>query len=69
MTLPEKVAAPKDRKRIIVHPDQVTQPDRRPWNDRPLEDVLIRFVLMSALFIGIAAVAIGLGLGLLRGGS
>jgi len=54
MTLPKKVAAADEKKKIIVHPDQIILPDRRPWSDRPLEDVVVRFVLMSALFIGLS---------------
>jgi len=66
MNLPEKFAEPEAKKRIFVHPDQITQPDRRPWSEKPLESVIIRFMLMSALFISLTLGAGILILGLLR---
>ncbi len=44
-------------KLVVVHPDQITQRDRRPWNQRSLEYVVIRFVLVST---GIVAGGAGL---------
>lgn len=53
-------------KKIVVHPDQITQRDRRPWSQSSLEDVIIRFVLVSAVIvaIGVGALTLALRVGL-----
>jgi len=50
-------------KRIVVHPDQITQRDRRPWSQSSLEDVIIRFVLVSTVIVAIATGLLALALG------
>ena len=52
-------------KRIVVHPDQVSQPDRRPWRRTSLTQVVGRFLLMSAAIVAIGVAILALGLRLL----
>ena len=74
MTLPTPLSAPPAKprseqtkappvKKIVVHPDQITQRDRRPWSQSSLEDVIIRFVLVSTLIVatGVGLLALALG--------
>jgi hypothetical protein len=57
-------AKPSPAQRIVVCPDQITQRDRRPWSQSSLEDVLIRFVLVSTVIVatGVGLLALGLGI-------
>lgn len=48
---------------VVVHPDQITQRDRRPWNQSSLENVVIRFILVSTVIVAIGAGAIVLAVG------
>lgn len=53
--------------RYVIRPDQVLQPDRRPWARLTLEQVVVKMVLISAAAIAlflifVAAVARLLGL-------
>jgi len=68
MTLPTPLSRPPAKTRagrttappgklVVVHPDQITQRDHRPWNQSSLENVVIRFVLIST---GIVAMGAGL---------
>ncbi len=68
MTVPTRLPRPPTKpgpaqtkteppKLVVVHPDQITQRDRRPWNQSSLEIVVIRFVLVST---GIVAMGAGL---------
>lgn len=74
MTLPTPLSHPPAKpraertktlpvKKIVVHPDQITQRDRRPWSQSSLEDVLIRFVLVSTIIVatGVGLLALALG--------
>ena len=66
---PAKLREPRTKtppvKRIVVHPDQITQRDRRPWSQSSLEDVIIRFVLVSTVIVAAGAGALALALGLI----
>ena len=73
MTLPTPPPRPPAKQRqaqtrmppaklVVVHPDQITQRDRRPWNQSSLETVVIRFVLVSTVIVAIGAGLIALAL-------
>ncbi len=66
---PAKLREPRTKtpsvKRIVVHPDQITQRDRRPWSQSSLEDVIIRFVLVSTVIVAAGAGALAVALGLI----
>jgi len=49
-------------KLVVVHPDQITQRDRRPWNQSSLEHVVIRFVLVSTGIVALGTCLIALAL-------
>ncbi|MDO8324252.1 MAG: hypothetical protein Q7T23_15080 [Phenylobacterium sp.] len=58
---PEQTKTPP-AKLVVVHPDQITQRDRRPWNQSSLENVVIRFILVSTVIVAIGAGLIALAL-------
>ena len=66
--LPDPRKEPGGKRKIIVHPDQVHQPDKRPWDNRSLEAAVGRYLMASMFFVAVAALAIGLALGLIGGG-
>jgi hypothetical protein len=39
--------------RIVVHPDQVTQRDRRPWRVWSLEREVSRYLVISAVLVAV----------------
>lgn len=49
-------------KRITVHPDQVMQRDSRAWSQTSLEQVVIRFLLISCLVVALGAGSLALAL-------
>jgi hypothetical protein len=49
-------------KRITVHPDQVVQRDPRAWSQTSLEQVVIRFLLISCLVVALGAGSLALAL-------
>jgi hypothetical protein len=56
---------PRDRapaKRIVVSPDDVLQPDRRPWRETSFGQALFPFLLVSAVIVAIGVIALVLGL-------
>lgn len=59
----EQAETPPAKKKIVVHPDQITQRDYRPWSQSSLEDVLFRFVLVSTIIVatGVGLLALALG--------
>ena len=63
---PKKLRAKQTKtppvKKIVVHPDQIIQRDRRPWSQSSLEDVLIRCVLVSAVIVAIGVGALSFAL-------
>jgi hypothetical protein len=59
-TLPESSALPPERRVITVSPDDVLQPDRRPWARLSLDRVVIRAVLGSAATLGAVLVIVAL---------
>ncbi|MDE2486717.1 MAG: hypothetical protein KGO51_04900 [Alphaproteobacteria bacterium] len=57
---PRKGAAAS--RRIEVRPEDVLQPDRRPWERLSLEQVVVRAILFSALVVlGFLAIAAAVG--------
>ena len=55
---PRKAQTTSPARLVVVHPDQITQRDRRPWNQSSLENVVIRFILVSTVIVAIGAGAI-----------
>lgn len=50
------------RRRIEIRPEDVLQPDRRPWERLSLEQVVVRAILFSALVVlGFLAIAAAVG--------
>ena len=44
-------------RRIIVDPDQVVQPDRRPWGRTSLVRITLVYVTISAIIVAVGALA------------
>jgi hypothetical protein len=55
---PTRTADSEAVRRIVVQPDQVSQPDPRPWRVSRLHQIVGRYLLLSALLVAMVTGAL-----------